>query len=194
EDFEKLPVKADRFVLTADYAVSKDYTKGDKPFIQTFNVNIKDAAYDGFPSTEDITAKVVSEILHRTTIKGAKLFGVGVLAGALGGWTLIVPAEAAVVLSDKDSYKTTFDYGFEDVYRVSLEVADELGKNVSEYKESGIIKGYMSGADVTIKIKKRNDNKSDITVSARKFFMPKPYLAGGILYEIAQKLRLIKKK
>lgn len=193
ENFQELPLQADRLILTADYAVYKDLSKGDLPHVETFEVNIRNAAYEGFPTVEDITTKVMAEILGRTTIRGTELLGVAVLAGAAGGWSVLIPAEAVVVLSSKDSYQATFDVRYEDAYAASLEAAHELGKKVYEYKDEGMIKGYINDADVTIKVKKRQDDKTDITVSARKFYFPKLNVAGGVLYEIAHKLWMKKK-
>lgn len=193
EGFQELPLQVDRLVLTADYAVYKDLSKGDLPHVEAFEVNIRNAAYMGFPTIEDITAKVMAEILRRTTIKGTKLLGVAVLAGAVGGWSVLIPAEAVYVLTSKDSYRATFDIRYEDAYAASLEAAHELGKKVNEHKDEGMIKGYINDADVTIKVKKRQDDKSDITVSARKFYFPKLNIAGGVLYEIAHKLWMRKK-
>lgn len=193
ENFQELPLQVNRLILTADYAVYKDLSKSGLPHTEAFAVNIRNAAYEGFPTVEDITAKVTSEILGRTTIKGTRLLGVAVLTGAVGGWSVIIPAEAVVMASSKDSYQATFDTRYEDAYETSFEAARELGKKVYEYKGEGIIKGYIDDADVVIMVKKRRDNKSDVTVSARKLFFPKLNTAGGVLYEIANKLWLKKK-
>lgn len=188
ESFEELPLQTDRLILTADYAVSKDLSKGDMPHVETFEVNIRNAEYEQFPTVEDITAKVMAEIMGRTTIKGAKLLGVAVVAGAVGGWTVLIPAEAVYVMSGKDSYQATFDVRYEDAYAASLEAAHELGKKVYEYKDEGMIKGYINDADVTVKVKRGQNGKTDINVSARRYYIPKLNIAGGVLYEIAHKL------
>jgi hypothetical protein len=188
ENFQEIPIETDRLILTADYAVYKDLSKGDLPHIETFEIGIRNEAYEGFPSIEDITAKVTAEILRRTTIRGSELIGIAVLAGAAGGWSVLIPAEAVVVLSKKDSYQATFDVRYEDAYAAGLEAARELGKKVHEHKNEGTITGYINDADVTIKIKKRQDNKTDIVVSARKLYLPRLNVAGGVLYEIASRL------
>lgn len=188
ENFQELPLQTDRLILTADYAAYKDLSGGGLPHTEVFEVRILNALYEGFPTFEDITAKVMSEIMKRTTIKGAKLLGLAVIAGAAGGWSVIIPAEAVMVLSGKDSYQATFDAGYEDAYKAGLETAKELSKKFREYKDKGMIKGHIDGADVAIMIRKRDDGKTDIAVSARKHLLPKLNIAGGVLYEIAQKL------
>ncbi len=188
ESSEEIPLVTDKIVLTAESVVFKDYSKGKLPVVETFNVNIKDATYAGFPTADDVAAKVFSEILGRTTIKGIKIMGVAVLAGAIGGWTIMLPAGAAVVLIGKDSYKATFDVSYDEAYKASLEVAREFGKNISENKIKGIIKGDINNCSVAIKIDKLEDNKVDVIVSARKHFFPKRERSGGILFEIAQKI------
>ena len=49
----------------------------------------------------------------------------------------------------------------------------------------------MSRASVIIKVIKDGDTKTTVGVSARKFLLPAPRIAGGILYEITQKIETL---
>ena len=94
------------------------------------------------------------------------------------------------MLSGKDSYQATVLAPYEQAYQACLDETERLGRRTYENKETGIIKADIDGASVTIKVVRRQDNKTDVTVSAREFFFPSPNKAGGVLYEIAEKLQL----
>lgn len=188
DDFKALPISTDRMRLTSDFAVYKDLSKGRLPHTETFDIGIRDVTYEGFPTMEDLTKKVFSEIMKRTTIRGAGIAGVALLAGAVGGWPVVIPAGAAVLLSEKDGYQKTFEVGYDDAYAASMEAAKALGKTVHEQKEKGLISGNIDGAGVKISVRDAGGGKTEISVSARKNLMPERNIAGGVLYEIAQRL------
>lgn len=190
ENFQEIPIQIDQLVFTADNVIFKDVRKDGLLHIENFNVNIRNQTYKGLPSLEDITAKIMSEMLKRTTIKGAKILGTAALMGSVvGGWSLVIPAQVVRVMSSKSGYEATFDAVYEDVYKASLETAHELGRKIYERKDDGIIQGYLDDADVIIKITKKQPKKTDVCVSAKRRFLPKLNIAGGVLYEIAQKLK-----
>jgi hypothetical protein len=187
ENFQEIPLQIDRLLLSADHVIYKSADKQGLWHIQDFEVKIKNHVYEGLPTLEDITAKVISEMLGRTTIKGFKLLGAAALMGSFGGWSLIIPAQTARVMSQKSGYEAVFKAGYEEAYKASLEAAQELGKNIAQDKEKGIIQGYMNDANVTIKIT-RQEAKTIVSVSAKKYFFAQLNIAGGVLYEIAEKL------
>jgi len=193
-DFEELPISTDRLTLTSDFAVYKDLSKKDLPHTETFDVGIKNASYDGFPTVDELSRKVVSEIMSRTTIRGVGIAGVAMLVGAIAGWPVAIPAGATMVLTTKDGYQKTFKVSREDAYQAAVEAANAFGKKVSEQKEKGLITGYIDGANVKILIMDAaEEGKTDIKVTARKNLLPKVNIAGGVLYEIAQRLVAEKK-
>lgn len=184
-----LPVKIDRMTLTVDEVVYEDYTKGPKPHVEVYQVNIKAKDYEDMPSVEQVAMRIVTEALAQTAIKGAALYGVAALAGASLAGPLLLPAGAAIIFSGKDSYEADFNVSYASAFETALKTAREMGKNISQHKETGIIGGAIDGASVRIKLVKTEKNKTHITVSARKFFFPKPRIAGGVLYEISQNVK-----
>ncbi len=188
EDFQEIPLQVDKLILTADHVIFKDASRGARLHVEHFNVNIKNQIYQGLPSFEDITAKVISEMIKRTTIKGAKMLGGAVVIGAVGGWPLLIAGETYNVVAGKNGYEVVFDVAYEDAYKASLEAADELGKNIRQRKSSGIILASIDSMDVVIRISKKEAGKTSIFVSAKKYFFPKLNIAGGVLYEIAERL------
>ena len=47
----------------------------------------------------------------------------------------------------------------------------------------------VGASEVIIKIAAKTDKAVEITVSARKYLIPQPQLAAGILYQISEKLK-----
>ena len=45
------------------------------------------------------------------------------------------------------------------------------------------------GADVLIKLENTPARKIKVVVSARQYMLPKPEIAGGVLYQIGEKLK-----
>jgi hypothetical protein len=185
EPSEEFPMVTDRFILTADAVIYKDLSGKGLPHTEAFVLNVKDKEYSGFPTLEDVASKIVSEIVGRTTIQGAALVGLAVAAGAAGGWAVIIPAEAIIVMSGKGAYKATVNAHYADVYGSAVKVAHDLGKYVKENKERGTIAGRIDDANVSIIVESAGE-KTHVTVSARGFAMPKLNVAGGILYEIVK--------
>jgi|GEM_PF-1936907 len=70
----------------------------------------------------------------------------------------------------------------------------ELTHNILHYpvknanKETGVINAGINNAAVTVDIT-RADGKTRIKVSARKYFLPKPEIARGIIYRIKEELK-----
>lgn len=188
ENSQEIPLQLDQLVLTADIIIFKDASKEEHLHIESFNINIKNQVYQGVPTVEDITATVISEMIKRTTIKGAKMLGNAVVIGAVGGWSLLLAGETINVVTNKAGYDITLDVTYEDAYKASLEVAKELGKDIRQRQSEGIISGCIDDADVVIKISKELDDRTSISVSAKKYFFPKPNIAGGISYEITERL------
>ena len=46
-----------------------------------------------------------------------------------------------------------------------------------------------AGGAVTIRLERDSGRKVKVTVSARKMMLPKPDVAGGVLYQIAERLK-----
>ena len=52
-----------------------------------------------------------------------------------------------------------------------------------------MIKANINGAMVALMLRKDVDNKTEITISARKYMFPKLDIAGGVLYQVLDKLQ-----
>jgi hypothetical protein len=63
-----------------------------------------------------------------------------------------------------------------------------MGKVTKEDKSGGVIGANIDSAQVTLKIREK-DNKTELTISARRYLLPKPEIANGVLYKISEKLK-----
>jgi len=105
-----------------------------------------------------------------------------------GVGALPVLAVATFTFIGKDSVQQIIDASFEHMYKVSLEVVKRMGTITEHDASGGVIKANISGAMVAFILKKGADNKTEISISARKYMFPKLDIAGGVLYQILDEL------
>lgn len=55
-------------------------------------------------------------------------------------------------------------------------------------KTEGAIKADVNGHNVTAKVTKLDQGKTEIVIAARKYLIPQPEVAQGILYQIQEEL------
>lgn len=170
--------------LTIGKVVMKDYSQGgDQPSVQVFNVGIQDKVFENITSAEQFATLIMVEAMGPTAIKGAAIYGAATVLGVA-----FLPAGIAGVLIGNDSGTADFNYDFEKVYNTTIETVGEMGKVAIGDKEKGLIKAEVDGASVTIEITKLEEEKTQVKASARKFMLPKPETAEGVIYQISQKL------
>jgi len=179
-----IPMQIDLLTLSIGKIVYKDYTIGTEPSVQVYDVNIQ-KSYKGIPTAQQLALLVLVEPMKATAIKGAEIYGVAMLTG-VGA----LPILAAATFIGKDSVQEIIDVRFEHVYKVSLEVVGRMGTIAEHDASSGVIKANINGAMVSLILRKGADNKTEITISARKYMFPKLDIAGGVLYQILDKLQI----
>lgn len=184
EPSKHLPLKIDVLRLNVNRVIYKDYSQGTEPFIQVFDVGLKNKTYKDIDSAQQLVALVLVEAMKPTAIKGAKIYGISALLGA--GF---LPAGIAGMLIGEDSGQQEFAVGYDQAYRAALEVLKGKGSIKSENKDEGIIKADVRGHDVTARLTKLGQNKTEVVIAARQFFIPKPAMAQGILYELQERLK-----
>ncbi|PIQ89445.1 MAG: hypothetical protein COV72_03030 [Candidatus Omnitrophica bacterium CG11_big_fil_rev_8_21_14_0_20_42_13] len=101
----------------------------------------------------------------------------------------VLPVAIAAAFIGKDSVRQIIDASFEHLYKVSLEVVERMGTISEHDASSGVIKANINGAMVALILRKNAGNKTEITISARKYMFPKLDIAGGVLYQILDKLQ-----
>ena len=122
--------------------------------------------------------------LGPTALKNAGVYAAATVLGV--GF---LPAGILGVMVGNDASSAEFDKSYDQVYQACLDFAKQKGEVKSEDKASGTVKAKINGADITIKIDKAKNHKMNVKVEARKFMIPKPEIAGGLLYQITEKLK-----
>lgn len=185
EPAQPMALRIDYLSLSIGRVIYKDFSKGEKPSIEIFEANIKNKAFKNISSAQQLASLVLLEALKPTAIKGAKIYALSSLAGV----SVFSPVGAALVLAGKDSAQASFEKSYGQAYESSLEIMNKNVKVQLEDREAGVIKGEADKVNVTVKIAQLNEKAVRVTVTARKYLLPKPKTASGILYQISQKLK-----
>lgn len=99
-------------------------------------------------------------------------------AGAVGGYAI-----------SKDSISNSFDLAFSHVYAVSHEVIGKTGLITQADEQRGVIKATVTGANVTITVRRLTSRTVQLKVKARNdFFLPKIDIAQAVYNQIVEKL------
>jgi hypothetical protein len=178
-----LAIQVDVLNLNIGRIVSRDYSAGKEPVVQVYDINLK-KSYKNITSAQQMAALILSEPMKQAGIKGAAIYGVAALTGV--GF---IPVVVAATLSDKDSAQQDMNVAIARLYDTSLSVLTRIGKVSKEDKAAGIISGQVGGASVTIKLKSLSAGKTKIAISAKKYMLPKPEIASGVLYQISEQLK-----
>lgn len=175
---KEMPMRIDMLNLAMGRVVSKDYSVLKGPSIKAQEINIK-KSYKNISSAQQLAVLILSEPLKHAGIKGLKMYGAMALTGVA-----ILPVTAAFTLTGKDYSRVTLDMDMEHAYQAGLRALRESGSVLSENKAAEAIKARVDGANVIFKLKKISVNKTEVTVSARKFGLPKPEVASVIIYKM----------
>jgi len=180
---EQIPMRIDLLTLNIGRIILKDYGSRGEPGIKVYDLNIR-KSYKNITSAQQLAALILAEPMKAAGIQGARIYGLAMLTGAA-----VLPVAVAVTLIGRDSVEQDFSTTFDNAYAESLEVLKRKGKITREDKSRGIISAAMNSVQITVKIIKKADHKAQVIVSARKYLLPKPEIAGGVLYEISEKLK-----
>jgi hypothetical protein len=177
------PMQIDLLTLSIGKIVYKDYAVGTEPSVRVYDVN-RHKSYKGIPSAQQLALLVLAEPMKAAAIKNAEIYGVAMLTGVAA-----LPVAVAATFIGKDNVQQVIDASFEHVYEISLEVVKRMGTITKDDASGGVIKANINGAMVALMLRKGIDNKTEITISARKYMFPKLDIAGGVLYQILDKLQ-----
>jgi uncharacterized protein involved in outer membrane biogenesis len=176
-----VPIQIDLLTLAIGKIVSKDYRNGTEPDVRVYNVN-RHKSYKSIPTAQQLVALVMAEPMKAAGIKSAEIYGAVMLAGVA-----VLPVAIAATFIGKTSVQQNMDVPFERVYEVSLDVLKRMGKVTQQDAAKGTIQTDINGAKVALQLQ-RADTRTELTISARKYLFPKLDIAGGVLYEISEKL------
>jgi len=178
-----IPMQIDLLTLSIGKIVYKDYTIGKEPSVRVYDVN-KHKSYKGIPTAQQLALLVLAEPMKAAAIKNAQIYEVAMLTGVAA-----LPVAVAATFVGKDSVQQIIDASFEHAYEISLEVVKRMGTITKHDASGGVIKANINGVMVALILRKGLDNKTEITISARKYMFPELDIAGGVLYQILDKLQ-----
>ncbi|MCA9403291.1 MAG: hypothetical protein KC897_05875 [Candidatus Omnitrophica bacterium] len=169
--------------LNVEQVVVKDFSKGETPVIQVYDIPLKDKVIRDVDSFEKLMTVLIVHAMGPTAIKSAGIYaaaavlGVGFLpAGILG----IMVADDDSVLVTRMSRDKAFDF--------CRDFIADRGTMKKQHREKGYLTAKIDGYDVRFDIAATEAGETAITVSARKFMLPKSAFAGGIVYQLRQRM------
>ena len=179
---KEMALQIDLLKLQMGRVVQKDF-RVEPPSVEVHEIGIS-KSYKNITSPQQLAALVLMEPMKSAGIKGAAIYGAAALTG-VG----LVPVVAGSILLGKDNVEKEFGGGYPRVYDACLAVLQQGGSVKSEDRGGGMITGEVPGGSVTIRLEKDSGGKVKVTVSARKMMLPKPDVAGGVLYQISERLK-----
>jgi len=180
---QPVALKIDLLNLSIGKIVYKDYTLGVKPGVRVFDVN-RHQSYKSIPSAQQLALLVLSEPMKAAAIKDAEIYGVALVAGVA-----MLPVAVVATFIAKDNVDQSVNVDLEHAYSISQGVLQQMGTITESDASLEIIKAKINGSTVALILKKLEQNKTEITISARKYLLPQPDIAGGVLYEILDKIQ-----
>lgn len=178
-----LAMRVDLLNLQMGRIVYKDYSVGKEPIVEVYEINLK-KTYKNITSAQQLVMLILAESMKHAGIEAAKIYGAAFLAG-----TGMIPMAIVSQFLGKDSAQQNFDVTIDKLFEVSLAVLKRIGKVNKEDRLQGIIEAKVREADITVKLKPVSAGTSHIIILARKHMLPKPEIAGGILYQISEQLK-----
>lgn len=180
---KQMAMQIDELKLGMGRIVLKDYSSGGQPVVKVYDINLH-KAYKNITSAQQLTALILAEPMKAAGIQGAKIYGVAMLAGVA-----VLPVAIVATFAGKDSATADFSVDFDRVFDTSVGVLKKMGRVDREDKPAGLIVAEVNSAKVELKVSKKANNKSGVFVSARRYMLPRPEVAAGVLYEISEKLK-----
>ena len=177
-----VPMKIDLLNLKIGKIIYKDYTSGTEPSVRVFDIN-RHQSYKSVPTAQQLALLVLSEPMKAAAIKNAQIYGVAMLTGGA-----MLPVAVVATFIGKDSVQQIIDASFEHAYETSIQVVKRMGTITQDDVSTGAIKANINGSTVTLILMKGTGNKTEIRISARKYMLPQLDIAGGVLYQILDKL------
>ena len=183
---EQKPAKAmalriDQATLNLGRVIVKDYTNGEQPQIQVYDIGVN-KTFRNIKGAEQFAALVMVQGMGPTALKSAAIYGA---AGFLG--VAFLPAGVAGAMFSKDSSIKEFSVDADRAYEAVLAVLKKMGTVEAGNKPSSI-KANVDGANISVEIARKEDGKVQVKISARKYLIPRPETANGIMYQLSQGL------
>jgi len=173
-----IPMQIDLLTLNIGKIVYKDCMIGTEPSMQVYDVD-RHKTYKGILTAQELALLVLIEPMKSAAIKNADICRIDLVKRVA-----MLPVAVAETFIGKDSVQQTIDASFERVYEISLQEIKHIGKIIQDNPLGGVMKADINGATVVLMLRKEIDNKTKITISARKYMLPQLDIAAWVLYQI----------
>ncbi|MFA5355946.1 MAG: AsmA family protein [Candidatus Omnitrophota bacterium] len=180
---KQLGIQIDLATLSMGRVVSRDYGVEGKPTLHVYDINLK-KTYKNITSVQQLAALIISEPLKSAGIKGLKVYGVSALAGVAA-----LPVAAVFTFTGRDHVQEVLNVTMDRAYDAGLQAIKIAGKVIKENRAGGAISAEVNGARVNLELKRISERSTEATISARKFGLPKPQIASGIMYRLNEQLK-----
>ena len=174
--------KIDVLKLNIEQVIVEDDGK-NPPVIEAYDLNLKDKTIRNIDGVPKLVGLVMFEALKPTAIQSAGLYAATTLLGV--GF---LPGLAIGVAIANDAAVSEIPHSFDQVYQQSLQLVKRLGQIKRADASSGQILAKVYNCDISIKIQKEGWTQSKIIIKARKYFLAKPEIAAGLLYQLKKEL------
>ena len=174
--------KIDVLKLNIEQVVVEDDSK-TPPLIEAYDLNLKDKTFRNINGVPKLVGLVMVEALKPTAIRSAGLYAATTLLGV--GF---LPGLAVGVAIANDESVSKIPHSFDQVYWQSLQLVKRLGQIKKTDDSAGKIFAKVYNCDISIEIQKEGWGQSKVTIKARKYFLAKPEIAAGLLYQLKEAL------
>ncbi|MBF0571062.1 MAG: hypothetical protein HQL12_04235 [Candidatus Omnitrophica bacterium] len=172
----------DELKLNIEQVVVEDDSK-TPPVIEAYDLNLKDKTIRNINGVPKLVGLLMFEALKPTALQGAGLYAATALLGV--GF---LPGLAIGIAVARDDAVSDMLYSSAQVYQHSLQLVKRLGQIKRTNDSAGQIFAKVYNCDISIEVQKQGWNRSKITIKARKYFLAKPEIAAGLLYQLKEEL------
>jgi len=175
--------RIDVLQLNIEQVIVEDDSK-TPPLVQAYDLNLKDKTFRNINSVPKLVGLLMVEALKPTALQSAGLYAATTLLGV--GF---LPGLAIGLAVANDKAESDMSHSFGQVYQESLQLVQRLGKVKNADSSAGMISAKVYDCDITIEIERMSWNQCRTIIKARKYFLPKPDIAAGLLYQLKEKLK-----
>ena len=176
--------KIDVLKLNLEEVVVEDDSK-TPPLIEAYNLNLKDKTIQNINGVPQLVGLVLVEAFKPTALRSAGMFAATTLLGVA-----FLPGLAIGVAVADDEAVFPMSHSLGQVYQQSLDLVKRLGGRIKKTDAAaGQIWAKVYDCDIVFKIQDQGWGHSKIVIKARKYFLAKPEIAAGLLYQLKEALK-----
>ena len=152
--------------------------------IEAYDLNLKDATFHNINGVPKLVGLVMFEALKPTAMQSAGLYAATTLLG-IG----FLPGLAIGVAIASDDAIAEINHSFGQVFTQSVQLFQHLGQIKRTDDRAGQIFAKVYNCDISVTIQDEGWGHSRIIIKARKYFLARPEIAGGLLYQLKEELK-----